>query len=75
MQVIYFQSMQADCMGQAPLQYFWLMGQILVFYGVVILTVCFFFRKFCQDPKLEEEDYLNAWKAENLTGQKPIKID
>ena len=44
------------CIRNTALMYFWLMGQILVFYAVVVLTVCFFFRKFCQDPTLEEEE-------------------
>jgi len=34
-------------MTRTPLMYFWMMGQILVFYFVVVLTICFFFRKFC----------------------------
>ena len=51
MQVIYFESNQ--CYKFTPLMYFWLMGQILLFYVVVVLTVCFFFRKFCGDPKNE----------------------
>ena len=36
--------------------YFWLMAQILIFYAVVVLTICFFFRKFCGDPKFDESD-------------------
>lgn len=52
MQVVYFEALQMDCIQYTPLLYFWLMSQILVFYGVVVLTVCFFFRKFCQDPDL-----------------------
>jgi hypothetical protein len=36
--------------------YFWLMAQILIFYAVVVLTICFFFRKFCGDPALDESD-------------------
>ena len=56
MQVIYFESMRLDCITITPLLYGWLMGQILVFYLVVVMTVCFFFRKFCQDPAFEKED-------------------
>jgi len=35
--------------------YFWLMGQIMLFYIVVVVTICFFFRKFCSDPGVEED--------------------
>jgi hypothetical protein len=30
------------------------MGQILVIYMGLAVVVCHFFRKFCQDPQLEE---------------------
>ena len=53
MQVVYFESKQ--CYSYTPLMYFWLMGQILLFYVVVVITVCFFFRKFCGDPNLDED--------------------
>ncbi|CDW83703.1 UNKNOWN [Stylonychia lemnae] len=57
MQVVYFEAQQEDyCMTRTPLMYFWMMGQILVFYFVVVLTICFFFRKFCQDPNLKDDE-------------------
>ena len=59
MQVIYFESMALECMSRSPLTYFWLMGQILVFYLVVVLVVFVFFRKFCQDPRFDEDKELN----------------
>ena len=44
----------------SPDLYFWLMGQILMLYIGIAVVVCYFFRKFCQDPKEdvdeEEED-------------------
>ena len=49
MQVEYFKGMQ--CINETKLMYFWLMGQILIFYVVVVFILCFFFRKFCQDDK------------------------
>ncbi len=42
-----------------PDTYFWLMGQILYIYCLTAFVICYFFRKFCQDPalkKLEEEE-------------------
>ena len=54
MQFNYFQA--RECMNQMPLAYFALGLQILIFYGVVILTICFFFRKFCGQGTEEEEE-------------------
>ena len=54
MQIVYFESQ--SCITETPLMYFWLMAQILIFYVVVVLTLCFFFRKFCGDPQLDESD-------------------
>ena len=53
-QIAYFESQL--CIGDTPLMYFWLMSQILLFYIVLVVVVCYFFRKFCQDPKLEAEE-------------------
>ena len=43
-----------------PSIYFWLMSEILFFYCLSAFIVCYFFRKFCQDPAtkvaLEEEE-------------------
>ncbi len=54
MQVIYFDA--RDCMRQTPLLYFWLLFQILVFYMVIVFSVCFIFRKFCGDPNEVHSD-------------------
>ena len=35
--------------------YFWLMGEIMFFYALTAFIVCYFFRKFCQDPSLGGE--------------------
>jgi len=54
MQVIYFEAQ--DCMRQTPLLYFWLLVQILIFYLVLVFSICFIFRKFCGKPEEEESD-------------------
>ena len=56
MQVSYFEAMAQNCLKYQPLMYFWLMAQVLVFYGIVVFLLCFFFRKFCQDPDTKEEE-------------------
>eukprot|EP00354_Favella_ehrenbergii_P005638 CAMPEP_0170465600 /NCGR_PEP_ID=MMETSP0123-20130129/9888_1 /TAXON_ID=182087 /ORGANISM="Favella ehrenbergii, Strain Fehren 1" /LENGTH=68 /DNA_ID=CAMNT_0010731547 /DNA_START=470 /DNA_END=676 /DNA_ORIENTATION=+ len=38
-----------------PDVYFWLMGEILFFYCLSVGIVCYFFRRFCQDPKLRKQ--------------------
>ena len=43
-----------------PSIYFWLMSEILFFYCLTAFIICYFFRRFCQDPAtkaaLEEEE-------------------
>ena len=43
-----------------PSIYFWLMSEILFFYCLTAFVICYFFRRFCQDPAtraaLEEEE-------------------
>ena len=34
--------------------YFWLMSEILFFYCLTAFVVCYFFRRFCQDPATRE---------------------
>ena len=51
----YFQSQGYNCNIEMPDVYFWLMGEILFFYCLTIGIVCYFFRRFCQDPNLKKE--------------------
>ena len=57
-----------------PHVYFWLMGEILFFYMLTAFVVCYFFRKFCQDPTvkaqmLKEEDEEAAYvRADKVLG-------
>jgi len=37
-----------------PNIYFWLMSEILFFYCLTAFVVCYFFRRFCQDPTTRE---------------------
>ena len=77
MQVMYFQSQRSSealpegCLKEAPTLYFWLMGNILIFYLGFMVVVCYFFRRYCQDPKLEEEER-EAYEGmkEELAGKK-----
>ena len=68
-QVIYFKYMgytenttpklSESCKPNNPSYYYWLMLNILVFYFVVVMTICVFFRKFCQEnPNLKVEEIL-----------------
>ena len=67
MQVSYFSSQYSNCMNStgAPF-YWWTMGQILAVYMGLAIVICHFFRKFCQDPALEEEQ---AQKDKELAEQ------
>ena len=60
MQVVYFRAMdtkqvelvedvevEKTCLGSTTLLYLWLMGQILIFYGGIVVVVCYFFRQHC----------------------------
>lgn len=42
-----------------PYPYFWLMFETLFFYMTLTFIICYFFRKYCQDPKV-----VKAMKAE-----------
>ena len=58
-QTVYFNAMAYNCQLEMPEVYFFLMGEILYFYVLTAFVVCYFFRRFCQDPvlkkKMEEE--------------------
>ena len=54
-QATYFQSQGYNCNVVMADYYFWLMSEILFFYCLTAFIVCYFFRQFCQDPKLAEE--------------------
>ena len=62
-QVVYFQAQRYNCQMEMADVYFWLMGEILFFYILTAFIVCYFFRRFCQDPllkkKIEEEEREN----------------
>lgn len=55
-QTTYFQSQSYNCNVVMPDYYFWLMGEILFFYCLMAFIVCYFFRQFCQDPTIVEEE-------------------
>ena len=59
-QATYFKSQSYNCNLEMPSIYFWLMSEILFFYCLTAFIMCYFFRRFCQDPSLrqqiEEED-------------------
>ena len=57
MQIVYFESQGERCMTIEPQLYFWLMGQILVFYMGFAVVICHFFRKFCQDDDEVDDEY------------------
>ena len=43
------------CRNASPQIFYWLMFNILVFYLFFIVSVCFFFRKYCQDQTLVKD--------------------
>ena len=51
----YFKSQSYDCNILMPDVYLWLMGEILFFYILTAFIVCYFFRKFCQDPAIKAQ--------------------
>jgi hypothetical protein len=53
--VTYFQSQKETCINSNAPLYFWLMGEIMFYYVFAFMVVCFFFRKFCDDPNLKED--------------------
>ena len=75
MMIAYFDSQAEDCMRLTPLNYFWLMGHILLYMLSMAIIVCYFFRKVCQDPDLEEEQAYHeaeAQKAKDIAEGVPI---
>lgn len=55
-QITYFNSQRYNCTIETPGAYFWTMGEILFFYVLTVMVICYFFRKLCQDPNLEKEE-------------------
>ena len=60
------------CFELAPKLYIWMMGNILLFYLALIVVVCYFFRGFFQDPKLEEEERIKELKSRELYEQRQL---
>ena len=54
-QTTYFQSQSQNCMLEMADVYYWLMGEILFFYCLTAFIVCYFFRRFCQDPAIRKQ--------------------
>ena len=67
-QVVYFQAQRFNCQLEMADVYFWLMGEILFFYCLTAFIMCYFFRRFCQDPTLRKKlaDEEAAAEAEAL---------
>ena len=40
------------CKNRTPQIYFWLMLNILVFYCFFMVSICYFFRTYCQDKRM-----------------------
>ena len=55
-QTTYFKSMRLNCINMLPYAYLWLMFETLFFYIMLSFVICYFFRKYCQDPKVIEEE-------------------
>jgi len=62
--ITYFESQTTNCMDTVPVLYFWLMGQILFFYVLLWLLVCWVGRNFCC-PSSKPEAKSNAVKPSN----------
>ena len=58
--------MRYSCVVYFPTQYFWLMFETLFFYLFLAFIICYFFRKYCQDPavvkQMQEEERLREEK-------------
>lgn len=54
-QFVYFKAQSFNCNIQSGRVYFWLMGEILFFYIFTAAVICYFFRKFCEDPQARKE--------------------
>ena len=63
-QCVYFKSQKYNCNLEMTDVYFWLMGEILFFYLLTAFVICYFFRRFCQDPALLEEMQREEAEAE-----------
>lgn len=63
-----------------PSIYFWLMSEILFFYCLTAFIICYFFRRFCQDPATkaaleeEEQEELEEEMAE-ASGKEKANLD
>ena len=69
-QATYFKSQGYNCNLEMPDVYFWLMGEILFFYLLSAFVVCYFFRKFCQDPAIKAQ--MLKEEAEEADAQRPM---
>ena len=54
-QSTYFNAQSFNCNLEMASVYFWLMCEILFFYCLTAFVVCYFFRRFCQDPMIKKE--------------------
>ena len=59
-QATYFYAQGENCSYSTTTLYFWLMFEIMFFYFLTAFIVCYFFRKFCQDPNLQKEENEDA---------------
>ena len=72
-QATYFSAQSYNCNLEMPEVYFWLMGEILFFYCLTAFVVCYFFRRFCQDPALRAE--IEAMDAEEAAAEEAVTDD
>ena len=63
LQVIYFSSMpyetdmmNQNCLKSHPGLYLWSTCNVLYFYLGIAVAICYFFRSYCKDAELEEEE-------------------
>ena len=69
-QITYFYAQGQMCNISATVTYFWLMTEIIFFYVLTAFIVCYFFRRFCQDPNLQkEEDEEDLQEAKSARSQ------
>ena len=61
-QTTYFKSQALNCIDELPETYFWLMLEILFFYLLTMYIVCYFFRRYCQDPYIIQEEAIQDEK-------------
>ena len=73
-QSTYFKSMRINCLNMVPAAYLWSMFETLFFYIMITVIICYFFRKYCQDPKLvKEEEKERKEEIEEMALDKPDK--